>query len=172
MKKIKYNISDNFPINGVKFIDFTPSIIDIEVFGSIVRKLKANIKKIIDINEIDYIICPDARGFIWGSTLGIKNKIGVIPVRKTGKLPDGLTRNKVDYKTEYSVTSLSLPLCDINNKKIIFVDDVYATGGTYYAIKDLVSKEGGILVGGVVLYDVGLDSNKDIISILTSKDIK
>lgn len=169
--EIKYNVVADWPIKGVNFVDFTPSIMDSEVFEDIINKLNKNIKKFIDLKEIDYIIAPDARGFIWGSALGIKNKIGVIPIRKHGKLPECCVSKSVTYKTEYSETILDMPKVDLKGKKCIFVDDVYATGGTYYAIKSLIESVGGLLVGGVVLYDVLIHECNEIHSLLTSKDL-
>ena len=169
--EIKYNVVRDWPIKGVNFVDFTPSIMDIEVFTEITNKLNRCIKKFINLEEIDYIIAPDARGFIWGSALGIKNKIGVIPIRKHGKLPDNCVSKSITYKTEYSETILDMPKVDLKGKKCVFVDDVFATGGTYYAIKDLVKSVGGELVGGVCLYDVLLTECSEVETLLTSKDL-
>ena len=40
---------------------------------------------------------------------------------------------------------------DLNNKKCIFIDDVYATGGTYKACKKLVEQNQGIMENAYVI---------------------
>lgn len=155
---ISYNVVEDFPSDGVRFIDLTPSIIDSTIrnnlLNNIVNFIKANYK------DIDYIICPDARGFLWGMGVATKLDCDLIPVRKTGKLPKECTSNSINYGTEYSITSLDLPIVDLVNKRVFFIDDVYATGGTYRACQQLVDLSGGELIGGAVVYDVGLDDTE------------
>ena len=159
----------DFPEKGINFIDLTQSLLDPKVTDEIINSLIKLCKK--DIKNIDYIISPDARGFIWGSMIAKKLNLGFIPVRKVGKLPDEALLGKIKYKTEYSVTELCLPKADINNKKLLFVDDVYATGGTYFAIKELINQNGGTLIGGVVLVDINISKNKDLKSLAKARDL-
>jgi adenine phosphoribosyltransferase len=76
----------------------------------------------------------------------------VVPVRKKGKLPGDVI--SVTYDTEYSTDTLECSRIDLTGKGCWFVDDIYATGGTYRAVEDLVSQLGGNLLGGSVLLDV------------------
>lgn len=163
---LKYIKNKNFPIEGIEFIDFTPTITDYKCFNHTINSLK----KLVD-TEVDYIIAPDARGFIWASALALKLKVPMIPLRKEGKLPKENVSYTVNYKTEYSNTTLEIPNIDLKNKKCLFVDDVYATGGTYYASEELVKKSGGIMVGGIVLYNVLIDDNKNIKCLINRNNI-
>jgi Adenine/guanine phosphoribosyltransferases and related PRPP-binding proteins len=157
---ILYGTYDNFPKEGVKFIDLTPSLLDSSLSKEIVKQLMNLYEE--EKGTIDYIISPDARGFIWGGMLAAIYDIGFIPVRKPNKLPANAISGMVKYETEYSTTELNLPNVDLNNKKVLFVDDVYATGGTYKAVEELVEKANGYLIGGAVVVDVELDDNPKV----------
>ena len=95
----------NYPIEGVEFIDIMPLIID-----------KNSLKEIIDLftNEIknknvDYIIAPEARGFLLGVAIADRLNIACIPVRKKGKLPPTTVEAEIRYKKEYGEDILELP---------------------------------------------------------------
>lgn len=172
-KEIKYNIVQDFPNEGVKFIDFTPTFSSAVIMNEIAEYIAEYLYDKHLANKIDYIIMPQSRGYIIGSVLSSVMNVDTIPIVKTGKLPDICLLSKCVYKTEYSEDSLSLPKFDICNKNCFFVDDVFATGGTYECCKHMIEENGGVLLGGMCLYDVGItDKYKDEVeSILKSEDI-
>ena len=156
----------NYPIEGVEFIDIMPLIID-----------KNSLKEIIDLftNEIknknvDYIIAPEARGFLLGVAIADRLNIGCIPVRKRGKLPPSTVETEIKYKKEYGEDILELPKLvntTYKNKNFYIVDDIYATGNTIEKIKEKIQALGGNVLGeGVILNIVELNNNKDIFSII------
>lgn len=156
----------NYPIEGVEFIDIMPLIID-----------KNSLKEIIDLftNEIknknvDYIIAPEARGFLLGVAIADRLNIGCIPVRKKGKLPPTTVEAEIRYKKEYGEDILELPKLvntTYQNKNFYIVDDIYATGNTIEKIKEKIQALGGNVLGeGVILNIVELNNNKDIFSII------
>ena len=156
----------NYPIEGVEFIDIMPLIID-----------KNSLKEIIDLftNEIknknvDYIIAPEARGFLLGVAIADRLNIGCIPVRKKGKLPPSTVETEIRYKKEYGEDILELPKLvntTYQNKNFYIVDDIYATGNTIEKIKEKIQALGGKVLGeGVILNIVELNNNKDIFSII------
>ena len=60
---------------------------------------------------------------------------------------------------EYGQAALELPASgiDLENRKVVLIDDVLATGGTLIAARDLITKLGGSVSGyGVVLEVAGL----------------
>ena len=71
----------NFPIQGIEFIDITPLIIQKETTKEIIQKFKEELKN----KKIDYIVAPEARGFLFGVAIAEQLGIGCIPVRKKGK---------------------------------------------------------------------------------------
>lgn len=175
MKKIKkvedilYRIEKNWPIDGVNFVDLTPTLTTPNHFKRVASQIKDKI--ITNNNDIDYIVSPDARGFLWGSYVAALLNKPLIPIRKRGKLPESFVLARTGDKTEYSSIELDLPEVDLKNKKCVFIDDVYATGGTYKACQKLVSQNGGVLDGAYVVLNVLLTSD-DVNSLITSNDLE
>ena len=162
-KGILYRVSEDFPEPGVRFIDLTPSLVNTNHRMAILSAMVNHIEN--EIGDVDMIISPDARGFLWGMGVATLMNCSSVPVRKSGKLPMNCVFTMVKYDTEYSQTSLDLPMANYVGLKCVFVDDVYATGGTYNACKKLVELAGGKLEHCVVVYDVGLNDNKEVWSI-------
>lgn len=166
---ILYRDEENFPEDGVKFIDLTPTLMHRDHKMNILSRLVNYIDN--EITDIDYIVSPDARGFLWGMGVSTLMNKPIIPIRKTGKLPKSCVSKTEEYNTEYSKTSLDLPLgllpdsMEFRNARVVFVDDVYATGGTYEACKKLLESVGANLLGAVVVYDVGLVDNDEVYSL-------
>lgn len=167
--KILYRIEKNFPIEGVNFVDLTPTLTTNNHFKIVAENLK---NKIMEINpDIDYIISPDARGFLWGSYIAALLEKPLVPIRKKGKLPPSSIMASTSDSTEYSNIELDLPIVDLKNKKCIFIDDVYATGGTYKACKKLIEENEGIMENAYVVLDIKL-TNDNVISLITNNDIE
>lgn len=166
---ILYRDEENFPEDGVKFIDLTPTLMHRDHKRYVLSRLVNYIEN--EITDVDYIVSPDARGFLWGMGVSTIMNKPIIPVRKTGKLPKSCVSKTEEYDTEYSKTSLDLPLgllpdsMEFRNARVVFVDDVYATGGTYEACKKLLESVGANLLGAVVVYDVGLVDNDEVYSL-------
>ena len=155
----------DFPIKGIEFIDINPLIIQKEVFDEIISKFVDEIST----KNVDYIVAPEARGFLFGSAVANKLKIGLIPVRKKGKMPPTTVEASFEYEKEYGKDILELPKLvdeDYRNKNFYIVDDIYATGNTAIAIKNAIESLGGNVKGtGVVLNIVELNSD-DIFSLI------
>ncbi len=158
VKGVKYRVAHDFPIAGVNFVDLTPTIIDSNSF----RKVSLSVVALIEAKfpAFDYIVAPDARGFIWGSYISALVTKGLIPIRKHGKLPNDSILDSYDEKTEYSSITLDLPLVELKGKKCIFIDDVYATGGTYHACTKLIEQNGGEMLGAFTILDVELSQDQ------------
>jgi len=163
---IKYNVKKDFPEKGVVFIDFMPTFTNHELMNKIAKKIATEIK------DAECIIMPESRGFLLGTLVASKLGINSIPIRKHGKIPEDFVGATEEYDTEYSKAKIDIPIVDIKGKKCYFIDDVYATGGTYRACKKLVETMGGDMVGGYCLYNVGIDDNNEIKCLLTINDIK
>ena len=166
---ILYRIEKNFPIEGVNFVDLTPTLTEKDHFKIVATALKDKILEKYD--DIDYIISPDARGFLWGTYVAALLEKPLIPVRKHGKLPPSSVMTTISDKTEYSNIELDIPITNLTNKKCIFIDDVYATGGTFKACQKLVEQNGGILNDAYVVLDI-LISQDEVNSLITINDIK
>ena len=137
----KIRIIENFPKQGISFKDITTLIQDGEALRYVIDIFAKELKN----KNVDLIIGPEARGFIFGVPVAYALGIGFIPVRKKGKLP-GKTIN-VAYNLEYGQDVLEIHK-DVIKKgtRVAVIDDLLATGGTIKAVADLVEKAGGEVV--------------------------
>lgn len=156
----------NYPIEGIEFIDITPLIMQKETLKEITDQFVEELKE----KKIDYIIAPEARGFLFGTAVANKLEIGCIPIRKKGKLPPSTVQTTFDYEKEYGKDKLELPKLvkeSYENKRLYIIDDIYATGNTITAIQKTIEELGGEVVGkGVVMNIVALNQDRDIFSLL------
>ena len=156
----------NFPKEGIEFIDITPLTIDKKVFNEIIDRLLKEIKD----KKIDYIVSPEARGFLFGPIIASKLNIGFIPVRKKGKLPPIAVEKEFTYEKEYGKDILVLPKLieeEYKNKNFYILDDIYATGNTMISIKEAIKNLKGNVVGeGVIIKIKGFKENKELFSLI------
>ena len=156
----------NFPIEGIEFIDITPLIIQSNSFEEIINNFVNELQD----KNIDYIVAPEARGFLLGAVLADRLKVGCIPVRKKGKLPPTTVAATFEYEKEYGKDYLELPKLvntTYNGKNFYIIDDIYGTGHTMNSIANAITNLGGNIVGkGVIMNIVELNSDKDVFSLL------
>lgn len=174
MKILKNNLKStlnirtemNYPVEGVEFIDINPLILQKEVYEEITTGFVEELKN----RDIDYIIAPEARGFLFGAPVANVLNVGLIPVRKKGKLPPSTVAKSFEYEKEYGKDVLELPQLvneSYDNKNFYIIDDIYATGNTVKSIKNAVKELGGNVVGvGVVMNIVELNNDKDVFSLI------
>ena len=160
----------NYPIEGVEFIDIMPLIIQKETLKEIIDLFVEEIKN----KNVDYIIAPEARGFLLGTAIADRLNIGCVPVRKQGKLPPTTVEAKIEYEKEYGKDIVELPKLvntTYENKNFYIIDDIYATGNTMEKIKEIIEKLGGKVVGeGVILNIVELNNNKEVFSLIEGNE--
>ena len=91
------------------------------------------------------MVAIDARGFIFGAVLAYKLNVGLIPVRKKGKLPHDTI--SAEYTLEYGENIVEMHEdAIVRGDKVLIVDDLIATGGTISAATRLVEMLGGEIV--------------------------
>ena len=174
MKILKNNLENelnlrtekDFPIKGIEFIDITPLILQKETLKEITDKFVLELKN----KNIDYIVAPEARGFLFGSGIANELNVGLVPVRKKGKLSPSTVEIQFDYEKEYGKDTLELPKLvnsSYSGKNFYIVDDIYATGNTMKAIIDAINSLGGNVVGhGVIMNIVELNDDKEVFSLI------
>ena len=103
--------------------------------------------------QLDAVVGCEARGFIWGATLARQLGVGLIVLRKKGKLPrETISR---DYSLEYGSASLECHVDSITpGMRVVLVDDLLATGGTMAASVALVRELGADVVGTAFISDL------------------
>ena len=93
--KDKIRTVPNWPIEGVMFRDITTLLMDPEASKMAYNAFYNRYKDM----EIDKIVAIDARGFIFGAVLAYQLDVGLVPIRKKGKLP--FTAISAAYTLEY-----------------------------------------------------------------------
>ena len=94
--------------------------------------------------NIQGVVGIDARGFIFAGAVAYKLGVGLIPVRKKGKLP--YKTIVTSYTLEYGSETSEMHIDAIRKgDNVIIVDDLLATGGTAMAAATLVTQLGGTI---------------------------
>ena len=138
----KVRVIEDFPKEGISFKDITTLISDGEALKEAVDKMAEFFKD----KNIDLVVGPEARGFIFGVPVAYALGAGFVPVRKPGKLPADTV--KVEYDLEYGSDILEIHKDAIKpGLRVAIVDDLLATGGTIAAVIKLVEQVGGEVVG-------------------------
>lgn len=156
----------DYPVKGVEFIDITPLILQKQVLNEITEKFVDELKN----KNIDYIVAPEARGFLFGTAVANELNVGCVPVRKKGKLPPTTVEAQFEYEKEYGKDVLELPKLvneSYEGKNFYIIDDIYATGNTMNAIKNAIESLGGKVIGeGVVMNIAELNNNTELFSLI------
>ncbi|WP_166528396.1 adenine phosphoribosyltransferase [Geodermatophilus sp. DSM 44513] len=153
----------DFPQPGVVFRDLTPVFADGPAFRRMVEGLAA--ASLVDPRAaalatagtagpgFDVVVGVEARGFLLAAAVALGAGVGVVPVRKAGKLPR--ERRSADYALEYGNATLEVHTDSITpGQRVLVVDDVLATGGTLAASVSLVEGLGGVVVAVSVVVEL------------------
>ena len=93
--KEKIRVIEGFPKEGISFKDITTLVADGEAFKESIDRIVEHLKD----KNVDVILGPEARGFIFGVPVAYALGIGFVPVRKKGKLP--FETISMEYDLEY-----------------------------------------------------------------------
>ncbi len=127
-------VTPDFPKKGISFKDISPLLANPDAFDSALEDMK----KVAEEFHPTVITGPESRAFVLGAALANKMHIGFVMARKAGKLP-GKTLKK-EYQLEYGTASLEVPFDAFKEgDRVLLIDDLMATGGTFVALKELVS---------------------------------
>ena len=139
----------DFPKPGIAFKDITPLLGNAPVFNAVIEVYANHYKDA----EVDVIVGPEARGFIFASALAYRMGAGFAPVRKQGKLP--YDTYQVTYELEYGNDHLTIHQDAFpKGSRVLLCDDLLATGGTLAATVELVQKLDGDIVGIALLIEL------------------
>ena len=132
----------DFPQPGIVFKDATPLFADPGALERAIAALADHARPL----AADFVVAPEARGFILGAAIAARCGAGFIPVRKPGKLPSATA--SVSYELEYGLDELHMHVDALaEGSRVLLHDDLLATGGTIAAIEQLVEQAGAEVVG-------------------------
>ncbi len=123
------------------FKDLTPVVGNAELFRAAVGLFADRHRGA----GIDRVAAIEARGFLFGGALAADLGVGLVPVRKKGKLPWRV--RAATYDLEYGTATIEIHEDAVTpGERILLVDDLLATGGTAAAAAGLIESLGGVIV--------------------------
>ena len=138
----------DFPKPGILFRDITPLLRS--HFLEAVEALDALWSER-EWSETDVVAGVESRGFILAAALAARRGKGFVPIRKKGKLPPPVVDRP--YDLEYGSGVLEMQR---GEGRLLLVDDVLATGGTFTAAAELALDAGFQVAQAGVLIDLGI----------------
>jgi adenine phosphoribosyltransferase len=141
----------DFPQPGIVFRDLSPVFTDAGALRLVTDALVAPFA-----GRVDVVAGVEARGFVLAAAAAYALGVGMLVIRKSGKLPGPVISE--DYALEYGAASLEVQPADLPaGCRVLLLDDVLATGGTLVAATSLIERANWTVTGvGVVLELDGL----------------
>ena len=148
LKRLVKNYPD-FPRHGVLFRDINPLISNGEALNFISEEFYRRFSK-----ETPSVIAGiESRGFIIATCIAIRFGLGVIMIRKAGKLPGKTSRQS--YQIEYGTAEMEIQHGSLSPEQhVIVADDLIATGGSALAAASLLRSEGAKISGFAFLIEL------------------
>jgi adenine phosphoribosyltransferase len=140
----------DFPKPGINFYDVSTLFRDAHAFRSAIQGMCKPYRD----QQIDLLAGIEARGFVLAAAMALELKLGLLMVRKAGKLP-GETASE-SYSLEYGEAKIEIHADAIEaGQRVLVVDDLLATGGTAAATGRLVERLGGHVLGYAFMVELG-----------------
>jgi adenine phosphoribosyltransferase len=138
----------DFPNPGITFRDLTPVFADGVALRTITDALAEPFA-----GKIDAVAGVEARGFVLAAAAAYALGVGVLIIRKPGKLPREVLSQS--YDLEYGSATLEIqPDTLPPGSRILVLDDVLATGGTLAASTSLIERAGWVVAGVSVVLEL------------------
>jgi adenine phosphoribosyltransferase len=139
----------HYPHQGIMFRDITTLLKDPIGLRSTVDQIVKRYKGM----KIDKVAGIESRGFIVGAPVAYLLGVGLVPIRKKGKLPAETIGH--DYQLEYGADRIEIHTDAIApGEKVLLVDDLIATGGTAEAAAALLGKMGAEVIECCFIVDL------------------
>jgi len=147
----------DFPKPGILFKDITPVLQDPQAFQDVIEDLASHL------NGANIVAGIESSGFIYAAAIAAKYNLGLVLLRKPGKLPR--KTHVVQYQLEYGFDSLEIHEDSLDkNDSVLLIDDVLATGGTLLAGSELIAKNGAKLTNCAVFIEISALNGRNRLS--------
>ncbi|MEV4602063.1 adenine phosphoribosyltransferase [Amycolatopsis sp. NPDC049253] len=148
----------DFPEPGVLFRDLSPLFADGPGFAAVVDALAGTLSP-----GVELLAGVEARGFLLAAAVGYARGLGVVLIRKPGKLPS--VAGRVDYGLEYGTAGVELPADVVQpGRRVGVIDDVLATGGTVAATAKLLEDAGAVVDGVSVVLELAALGGRGVLA--------
>ncbi len=139
----------DFPKPGILFYDISTLLVDAEAF----RKTIDSLAELATAFRPTVLAGIESRGFLLAAPLAIRLGIGMVMIRKIGKLPGTVVSHT--YDLEYGSDTLQIADGIVSGgARALLVDDLIATGGTARAGIELLAKVGAQPAGALFLIEL------------------
>jgi adenine phosphoribosyltransferase len=151
LKRAKEKIREikDYPRPGVGFKDITYLVEDPGSFNYVIEELAAWAKK----KKPTVVAGIESRGFLFAAPVAHKLGLGLIMIRKRGKLPSETLRAQATEAEAFEYLETQTDSID-SKQRILIVDDLIASGSTSVNAIDLIKKLGGQVLGFAAVVDV------------------
>jgi adenine phosphoribosyltransferase len=139
----------DFPKPGILFRDINPVFRNNVALNHVTEEIHFHYSR----TKIDAIAGIESRGFVIATALAMKFGIGIIMIRKEGKLPGKTLKKSYDIEYGNAVMELQQDALD-KCKNILIADDLIATGGTAVAAAQLIEELGGKVAGFAFVIEI------------------
>ena len=141
LKKTIREVPD-FPKPGINFYDVSTLFRDSQAFRLAIDVMVERYRG----QRLDALACIEARGFVLASAMAYHLDLGIVLVRKRGKLPAETVTES--YSLEYGEAHIEVHKDAVEpGQRIVIIDDVLATGGTAAAAGRLLQRLGAKVDG-------------------------
>ena len=139
----------DYPRPGILFKDITPLLASPESFRAALDLMQEQAAAL----RPDRIVAIESRGFILAAPLADRLGVGLVPVRKKGKLP--WRHVACTYDLEYGTDTIEMQEDAIQpGQRVVVLDDLLATGGTMQAAVELVRTRGGTVAAAACIIEL------------------
>jgi adenine phosphoribosyltransferase len=146
----------DFPKPGILFYDISTLLAHPQAWQATVERLAEAVRP----QRPDLLVGIESRGFLVAAPLAYALGSGFAMVRKRGKLP-GKTA-QLTYDLEYGTDTIEIQEDAIApGQRVLVVDDLLATGGTFSAAINLVTQQGGTVIGAACIIELSFLNGRD-----------
>jgi adenine phosphoribosyltransferase len=150
----------DFPKPGILFYDISTLLAHPQAWRATVERLAEAVRG----HQPDLLVGIESRGFLVAAPLAYALGSGFAMVRKKGKLPGKTVR--FTYDLEYGTDTIEMQEGAITpGQRVLVVDDLLATGGTFEAAINLVTQQGGDVVGAACIIELSFLNGRNRIPV-------